>query len=172
MLSPQLSPLASIVPPAIPDYVGSSLSSDNSAQTDLAGIKVMLSGQGDPLAQALGAALQRQWPVRRDIQTRIRVIHVTYQLPDPGKWLLTALLQTHSRWFRNLIAQADALTNDPVSRMNLYAEGESWALQRGLLIPLASGSVGFLIRPSVQSLQVTPTGIMPENNNWSLVSVS
>jgi hypothetical protein len=55
--------------------------------------------------------------------------------------------------------------------MDLYSRVEDWALQRGLLLPLASGTVAYLVKSSVQSLQVTPLGLMPDNNNWSTVTV-
>jgi hypothetical protein len=55
--------------------------------------------------------------------------------------------------------------------MNLYGEAEQWALSQGFVVPLASGSIGYLVRPTVQNLLVTPVGIMPQNNNWTLVTL-
>jgi hypothetical protein len=105
-------------------------------------------------------------------QPDVTVVHATYMLPDPGVWLRLVLPQTGSRWYRDALAHARRLTNDPVTRMDIYDQCERWAIGKGFIIPLASSSLGYLIKPSVQSLQVTPLGIMPENNNWSLVDVT
>jgi ABC-type oligopeptide transport system substrate-binding subunit len=92
-------------------------------------------------------------------------------LPDPERWLsLAAPIAPH--WYPMEVSQAQALTNDPVSRMSTYSQAENWVLQRGLIIPLASGNLGYLVKPAVQSLEMTPAGPMPRNNNWSLVGVS
>jgi hypothetical protein len=56
--------------------------------------------------------------------------------------------------------------------MSIYSQSENWAIAHGLVIPLASGNVGYLVKPSVQNLLVTPLGPMPENDNWSLVTLS
>jgi ABC-type transport system substrate-binding protein len=171
-MSPQLSPLDSIVPPSIPDYLGSSPSIPDDAGASGPAATIRVADARDGIQKSLKASLLRQWKSPGSATVDVRLVHLTYQLPDPGRWLLTVVPQTPSHWFRSLIAQANALTNDPVTRMNLYSEGESWAIQQGLIIPLASGSIAYLVRPSVQSLQVTPAGMMPENNNWSLVSVT
>jgi hypothetical protein len=54
--------------------------------------------------------------------------------------------------------------------MAAYGRLETWALQRGVIVPLASGKLSYLTRPEVESLQVTPVGVMPDNNNWSTVN--
>jgi hypothetical protein len=56
--------------------------------------------------------------------------------------------------------------------MSAYSREENWAISQGLIIPLASGSYGFLIKSQVQGLQVTPLGVVPNNNSWSAASVS
>jgi ABC-type transport system substrate-binding protein len=171
-MSPALSALTSIVPPAIPDYAGSSPSIPVSSDGRRPGVVFQLPATHDPTTRSLVAALLRQWTSGGRAPVRVRLVHVTYQLPDPGRWLQTVLAQTASRWFRSVISVANSLTNDPVSRMNLYSEAESWAIEKGVVIPLAGGSIAYLIRASVQNVQVTPAGVMPQNNNWSLVSVA
>jgi hypothetical protein len=56
--------------------------------------------------------------------------------------------------------------------MALYESLEAWILERGFVVPLASGKTAYLLKSRVQGLQVTPLGIMPDNANWALVSVS
>lgn len=167
--SPALSSLSGIVPPAVPDYV-SSPPPAVAASAALPPVTLRISDPSDPGSAALRAALRRQWPAGRGAPS-VWLLHATYVLPEPDRWLLTVLPRTRSPWFRRMLSQAQVLTNDPVSRMGLYSQAENWALQRGLLIPLASGNTAVLMRPSIQSLQVTPLGIMPQNNNWALVSV-
>ena len=169
-LSPELSTLSSIVPPSVPDYAGSSPSLEAGSGSPSA--TVSHGPPDDRVESLLQVGLQNQWDGHSPVPTKFRIVHAAYELPDPGRWLLTVLPETRSGWFRRLLQTANTLTNDPVSRMNLYEEAETWALEQGLIVPLATDSVAFLIRPSVQSLQVTPEGVMPENNNWSLVSVS
>lgn len=173
--TPALSELSSIVPPAVPDYQASPPSVDGSSlstgSSPAIRIRTSTAPAGDPLADMMAAALSRQWPEGRD-GTPVQILHMSYILPDPGRWLHIVLNTTSSSWFRDTLVHAQQLTNDPVTRMNLYGDGENWAISKGLVIPLASGTTAFLIRPAVESLQVTPLGIMPENNNWSLVSVT
>jgi ABC-type oligopeptide transport system substrate-binding subunit len=99
-------------------------------------------------------------------------VHASFTLPDPSIWLHLVLPHTTSGWFRRLMTQAMGLTNDPVTRMSAYSREENWAIQQGLIIPLASGNYGYVIKSQVQGLQVTPLGVVPNNNNWSAVSVS
>jgi hypothetical protein len=56
--------------------------------------------------------------------------------------------------------------------MAIYDALESYALSRGLLVPIGSGNVGYLVKPRVQTLEVTPLGLMPENNSWAIVNAS
>jgi hypothetical protein len=170
-----LSALSGIVPPAIPDYVSSPAGADPAPQGGAAGIPAIRLEVPvhDPVAAQLRAALARQWPVARLGGTVIQLIHASYLLPDPGIWLRRLVphrMQTTT--YRSVLRRAARLTNDPVTRMSLYSEDEDWALQNGFVIPLASGSVSYLIKSRVQGLQVTPMGIMPDNNNWTSVEVS
>jgi hypothetical protein len=55
--------------------------------------------------------------------------------------------------------------------MALYGELESWVLSRGYVVPLVSGKIAYLMKPRLQGVQVTPLGIMPDNDNWALVSI-
>jgi ABC-type transport system substrate-binding protein len=169
--SPSLSALDAIVPPAVPDYVASAPATPATASpARLRPIELTFSHH-DPALAAIAGALRSQWPVLSAARDRVELIHQSFELPDPGRWLLTALPRTGSRWFRSVLAQANRLTNDPVSRMNLYSEGEDWALQQNLVVPLASGSISYLIRSTVQNLLVTPIGLMPQNNTWSLITL-
>jgi hypothetical protein len=56
--------------------------------------------------------------------------------------------------------------------MSGYSDVENWALSKGLIIPLATGTLGYLTKSAVQGLDVTATGLMPDNNNWSSVSIT
>lgn len=169
--SPALMALANIVPPPIPDYVSSSPAPDPpAAGTRLERVSIRVPRPVDPLALALRHALSLQWPSARD-GAPVEIIRESQIVPDPGRWLTVALPQTSSRWYRSILSRARDLTNDPVSRMSLYSDGEGWALQHALVIPLAVGTTSDLIRSSVNGLQVTPMGLMPDNNNWALVSV-
>jgi ABC-type transport system substrate-binding protein len=169
--SPSLSALDTLVPPAVPDYVATAPStSAPGAAHPLPAIELSYDSR-DPALAALAQALRAQWPVSARARDHVRLIHQVFDLPDPGRWLLTVLPETGSRWLRSVLGQANTLTNDPVSRMNLYGEAEQWALSQGFVVPLASGSIGYLVRPTVQNLLVTPVGIMPQNNNWTLVTL-
>jgi len=168
-------PLSGIVPPAIPDYAGSdspATAPGSDASRRPPAVQLVGVPGGDALGRTVRGALLRQWTVRSHATTRVFLVHAGFALPDPGVWLRIVLLQTRSSWYRSMLAQANALTNDPVSRMSDYETVESWALQQGLVIPLASGVNGYVIRSSVENLQLTPLGPMPENNNWSLVATS
>lgn len=167
---PALLPLASIVPPAVPDYVSSPLQFRAGVPRTRAGpIHVR---RGNVMESSLRRALTRQWGPLAPSGTSLRLIHVWRSLPDPSLWLRLVSAETTSTWYRHLLAHAATLTNDPVTRMAIYSRCETWALQQGLIIPLASGNVAYLIKPYVQNLQVTPLGLMPANNSWTAVSVS
>jgi hypothetical protein len=175
VIGPALSPLDAIVPPAVPDYVASSLSSDSplfGSATPPAPVTLEPSRPRDWAIGALRRALELQWPARRHAGAAVRLVHITSVVPDPAVWLRVALPQTRSRWYRDVLATGAERTNDPVTRMSSYGTAESWALQKGLVIPLASGNIGFLIKPDVSGLQVTPLGLMPENNNWPSVTLT
>lgn len=165
---PSLAPLVDLVPPAVPDYVASPPATVSRAKDSLR-VRLISSSTQDGDLALLRNGLAHRWKIsKRGI--RVRLVHLQFALPEPGRWLLAALGETKSGWYRGLLRRAGKLTNDPVSRMNLYSQAENWALSRGLVIPLASGHVAYLIRSSVQNLQVTPLGPMPANNNWTLVS--
>jgi ABC-type oligopeptide transport system substrate-binding subunit len=170
-VGPSVAPLQSIVPPAVPDYVPSTpaVTDPNSASPQA---RLVADDRRDSTERAVARALERQWPDGTNGARRVYLLHVTFLLPDPGRWLGITERATHSRWYRSLLAGSNALTNDPVTRMSQYNEGEGWALEHAYIIPLLSGRIGYLVKPSVGSLQVTPLGIMPENNNWSLVTVA
>jgi hypothetical protein len=101
----------------------------------------------------------------------ITITRKTYLLPVPAVWLSMVLPRTTSPWFRYKLASASALTNDPVGRMEVYSTLEQWALNRHLIVPLASASVGYIIKPSVSNLEVTAMGLMPANGTWNTVQV-
>jgi hypothetical protein len=166
-----LSPLTEIVPPAVPDYVSSAPSVEAGTADGGVTARVELGSPWDPTAHLLGRALGRQWSEAHR-GTVVRVVHLTSLLPDPAAWLRVVFQQTPSRWYRRIMAGSARLTTDPVTRMSAYSRAENWALEEGLVIPLASGNVAYLIKPRVQSLQVTPSGIMPANNSWASVSVT
>lgn len=175
--SPALSALDTIVPPAVPDYVSSAPDMDAPSGTPsdpqpAGSVSLSVSPPHDLLGAALARALARQWSVVRRGGLPVTLLHAWAMLPDPSLWLALLWSRTQSSWFRATLVHAAGLTNDPVSRMSSYSSEERWALTRGLIIPLASGSIAYLVKPAVQSLQVTPLGIMPENNNWSQVSVT
>jgi len=172
---PELSPLKVIVPPAVPDYVSSApnivapASGDPTSHTSIA---LQVDPPGDQTGQGLRRALAHQWPVARREGIRVVLLHASTAIPDPALWLALLWSRTRSTWYHSTLLYAEGLTNDPVNRMSTYSALESWALQNGLIIPLASGSIAYLINPRVQNVQVTPAGIMPENNNWSQASVA
>ncbi len=165
---PELAPMDSIVPPAVPDYVPAP------PQLSPAAIDPPTIGihRGDIIERSLRDALYRQWGRPRSSNSKVRLIHAFNGLPDPAAWLRLALPHTRSRWYRHLLARAATLTNDPVTRMSGYSRAETWALRQGLVIPLANDTVAYLIKLSIQNLQVTPVGLMPANNNWATVDVS
>jgi ABC-type oligopeptide transport system substrate-binding subunit len=173
--TPMLSPLSSIVPPAVPDYVAAPPGVDPVLSADGAPIipkvDMRVDQPGDWALSTLRQALYRQWPAGHRRGIGIRLVHIHLMLPDPSVWLRLVLPQTKSHWYRAILARSATLTLDPVSRMNAYSQEENWALQQALIIPLASGNIAYLIKSAVQNLQVTPVGLLPENNNWALVDI-
>lgn len=166
-VGPQVQPLTGIVPPSVPDYVSASRDIDGTAPAPA----VRLAGAAGPTRQALRRALARQWHVTpRGLL--VRLVRWSVLVPDPGRWLALAAPLAGTARYRKLLRRADRLTNDPVDRMNEYSEEERRILNRGLVIPLAVGTNAYLIRPQVQGLQVTPLGLMPQNDSWGTVSLS
>lgn len=173
--APGLSPLDSVVPPAVPDYIASIPSFNPGSGGDpatLPQVSLQVEATHTVALASLRRALRRQWPGARQGGLRVRLIQASSLLPDPAAWLRIVLGQTQSHWYRTMLARSMQLTNDPVTRMSSYSEGENWALQNALIIPLATVDVAYLVKPEVQDLQVTPLGIMPQNDNWSLVTVT
>ena len=174
-LSPALSPLDAIVPPAVPDYVASSPTIDTGSSAGAAtadpDVTLQTSQRGDWGITMLEQSLLKQWTAGRRWPVAVRLIHAASPLPDPAVWLSLVWSRTPSQWFHDLMVHSAGLTNDPVSRMSAYSKGENWALKKGLIIPLAGGNLAYLIKPAVNGLQVTPLGLMPENNNWPSVSL-
>jgi ABC-type oligopeptide transport system substrate-binding subunit len=174
-LTPVLSSMSTIVPPAVPDYDGSPPTLYDQTQETSTADPTATMGFSDPVDWSLlrlRDALSFQWGSARHEQHSVRLIHAHSPLPDPLVWLRLVFGQTKSLWYRRLLAHNSRLTNDPVSRMNGYSRAENWALAKGLIIPLASGNIAYLIKPYVQNLQVSPLGLMPENNTWSFVSIT
>lgn len=175
-LTPALSAMSTIVPPSVPDYDGSPPTLDGQSGGTATSLDptatVGLGAPGDWALARLREALSSQWGSTLRERDPVRLIHAQSPLPDPLVWLRLVFSQTNSLWYRRLLTHNSRLTNDPVSRMNGYSRAENWALARGLIIPLASGNIAYLIKPYVQNLQVTPLGIMPENNAWGFVSLT
>lgn len=174
-LEPLLSPLNAIVPPAVPDYVPSGATRSAGDPQSQAPVHVLMPKASDPTVRRLGNNLARQWnqgSARGGPSVSARLFHSSFTLPSPDVWLRLVLPRTDSPWYRYELSTAGRLTNDPVTRMAIYQTCERWALNRGLLVPLASGTVSYLIKPSVQGLQVTPLGIMPDNDDWQSVQVT
>lgn len=170
-----LATLQGIVPPSVPDYVSTPPAIDAGTDPSDTSLPVGIAVRRDsgPTILALKAALAGQWPrVSTAGRARVRIVRVSHLLPDPGVWLRVVLPQTRSSWFRWSLASANRLTNDPVDRMDTYDTCERWALTRGYVIPLAVDSVAYLVKPSVEGMQVTPVGMMPDNNNWSSAAVA
>ncbi|HEX6508672.1 MAG TPA: ABC transporter substrate-binding protein, partial [Chloroflexota bacterium] len=170
---PALIALASIVPPSIPDYVSSPPSLNVTAEQSgrsTSALDIRVAQPADKLAQDLRRGLVQQWRNTGGSGT-VWIVHQIHMLPDPGRWLsmVSAMAPT---WYSAALTQANGLTNDPVSRMNDYSTEEQWALRKGLVIPLAAGMTAYLIKPTVQSVDVTPAGLMPHNDNWSAVSIT
>ncbi len=162
--------LTTLVPPTVPDYVSSPPTVDPPPGQSARRSSLSLDSPRDPIEKDLAQALRKQWETSRT-GSPVRVVHITFMLPDPGRWLTIALAQTASPWLRSQLAYAQTLTEDPVSRMALYGELESWVLSRGYVVPLVSGKIAYLMKPRLQGVQVTPLGIMPDNDNWALVSI-
>ncbi len=170
---PALTPLQSAVPATVPDYVSSppTLSSPTDSSVPTSPIQVRVAQPGDKLSQRLRAALERQWATDQAAPQTVWIVHATFLLPDPGRWL-TIIAGDSPNWYRSDLSQANALTNDPVTRMTAYSVLENWALSKGRIIPLANGTLAYLTRSTVQGLDVTATGLMPTNNNWSMVGIT
>lgn len=175
LIGPGLSSLDTLVPPAVPDYVSSSPNVDPKEPARSfrrLGFRLRMVGAPGWTLTQLDAALGRQWPLAARGGVPVYLVRVGYALPDPGQWLRMALGRTRSRWYAKTLRTASGLTNDPVTRMDLYSSAERWALTKGLVLPLASGSNCYLIGNAVEGLQVTPLGLMPANNSWSSVGVA
>jgi ABC-type transport system substrate-binding protein len=170
---PALTPLQSIVPPTVPDYVSSPPALDGStgSPATVPPVQVRLAQPEDRLSQKLREALKQQWSTAPNATHTVWLVHAAYLLPDPGRWLA---IMTHALpgWYGSDLARANALTNDPVTRMTDYSGVENWALSKGIVIPLAAGTLGYLTRSTVHDLDVTATGLMPTNNNWSTVGIT
>ncbi|MGH2442394.1 MAG: ABC transporter substrate-binding protein [Chloroflexota bacterium] len=167
---PALSALTSIVPGTLPDYVSSSPVVSPVPSRKLA-VRMEIPSHRTSALDALKASIAKQWRESRS-GIPVRLIHRYFSLPDPGRWLSLVLPQTTGTWMGRVLAQANRLTNDPVTRMSMYSKGENWAISKGLIIPLASGTVSYLIKPAVSNLQATPAGLMPENDNWVTVGMN
>jgi ABC-type oligopeptide transport system substrate-binding subunit len=174
--TPAISALSAIVPPAVPDYVASPPTIDpppsSSGSVDLPRVNIVPRGRLDWTMATLRQALYRQWPATKHGSLDIVIVHATSLLPVPSVWLRLVLAQTQSQWFRNILRRSGGLTNDPVERMSAYSREENWAIQTGLIVPLASRNIAYLVKSAVGSLQVTPVGIMPENNTWSSITIT
>lgn len=165
-----LTALQAIVPSAVPDYQASLPALDpQQAPAAPMSIDLQVRNRDDTGARALAKALRNQWPAS-STGSLVQIVHAAFPIPDPAMWLRAASTNIHSAWFRAIVLRAGELTNDPVTRMNAYGRVENWAIAQGFVIPLAQESLGYLIRPSLEGLLVTPFGIMPDNNSWSLVS--
>lgn len=165
-----LTPLDSIVPPAVPDYVPSGGTTTGSGLSGPAAVGV--SPRPDSVLRRLRAALAAQLqPSAGTAPDPITIVAQTYLLPVPGVWLSMVLPRTASPWFRYELRSASTLTNDPVSRMSVYSTLEQWALNHHLVVPLASANVGYVVKPSVSNLEVTAVGLMPANGSWNTVQV-
>lgn len=169
---PELASLESVVPSAVPDYVSSPPTLSASAVPwSSTPVRLRVAQPHDQLLQALRASLAQQWPSRITATPTVWIVHSTFFLPDPGRWLSIIANQAPS-WYRARLTQADTLTNDPVTRMSTYSEIETWALTRGIIIPLATGTLAYLMKSSVQGLNLTAAGLMPVNNTWSSVVIT
>jgi hypothetical protein len=172
--APALSALESIVPPTVPDYVSSAPSlagSSAAAAPSPAPVRLRVAQPTNGLSQLLRAALRQQWNTSPVSRHDVWIVHATFLLPDPGRWL-NIVSNGAPSWYRSDLDRANSLTNDPVSRMSSYSDVEAWALSKGLIIPLATGTLGYLTKPAVQGLDVTASGLMPDNNNWTSVSIT
>lgn len=167
-----LTPLTSIVPPAVPDYVAATVPQETPS-SPLAADTIRLDQTRNSVLYRLGRALSSQ--MRKGVGARahaVTVVQETYLLPVPGVWLSMILPRTSSRWFRHTLRETSNLTNDPVSRMSIYSTLEQWALAKQFVIPLANSSIGYAIKPAVSGLQVTALGLMPDNGIWNTVQVA
>ncbi len=166
-----LTPLTSVVPPTVPDYVPATVSS--AASDTGPDIAIHPADSRDPVLRQLSTALSAQFASgSRDSSDVAIVTRHTYLLPVPGVWLSMVLPHTSSVWFRHDLEATSNLTNDPVRRMSIYSKIEQWALNKRFVVPLANTSVGYAVKPSVSGLQVTAFGLMPDNGSWNTVQVS
>jgi hypothetical protein len=163
--------MTGLVPPSIPDYVGASASIDTSVRRLPRLGEVRIAPPANAAESTIVRALSALWKPRHGAPT-VWIKHASFLMPDPGRWIGLAATRTSSGWFHRKLATAGTLTLDPVSRMAIYDALESYALSRGLLVPIGSGNIGYLVKPRVQTLEVTPLGLMPENNSWAIVNAS
>jgi hypothetical protein len=170
-LSPVVKSMTGLVPPSIPDYVGASASIDTSVRRLPRLGEVRIAPPANAAESTIVRALSALWKPRHGAPT-VWIKHASFLMPDPGRWIGLAATRTSSGWFHRKLATAGTLTLDPVSRMAIYDALESYALSRGLLVPIGSGNIGYLVKPRVQTLEVTPLGLMPENNSWAIVNAS
>jgi ABC-type oligopeptide transport system substrate-binding subunit len=165
-----LTPLNSIVPPAVPDYVPATV--PDNGPTGGRAPAIQVPRRSDSVLRRLGAGLKAAATGSgADPAESATVIERTYLLPVPAVWLSMVSTLTASHWFKRRLAETSSLTNDPVSRMDVYGVLEQWALKRHLVVPLASSTVGYVVKPSVSGLQVTALGLMPDNGTWNTVQV-
>ncbi len=160
-----LTPLSSIVPAAVPDYVGNTIEVASPDDPPVA----LFGGRRPPLSD-LRSRLSHQFTTARTGSVRLRLVAFSSILPDPAAWL--DRVPTRNAWYHWSLRRARGLTDDPVTRMSIYSALETWALQRALLVPLAESTQSYLIRSTVQGLQVTPLGLMPDNNGWASTAVT
>ncbi|MGH2447292.1 MAG: ABC transporter substrate-binding protein [Chloroflexota bacterium] len=161
-----LTPLRGIVPPVVPDYVSNARAASKSTGYP-GGVTVHLA-HSDAAGRFLAARVEAQLGAG-DHQVVLR--EVTRLRPDPEVWLRLSRSNSQGRVAR-MLRRADRLSLEPVDRMDLYADAERSVLQTGTIVPLASLNLAYLIKPAVQGLNVTPFGLMPDDNNWTNVSLS
>jgi len=133
-------------------------------------VDIQSESRHDAVLTQLEHSLAKQWQPSSH-GWKIKLVHTWHLLPDPAPWLEMSINQAHSTRYPRLLRKANRLTNDPVTRMDSYTVAERWALKKGYIVPLASGSVGYLVKPSVQGVTVCPFGIMPASNSWTSVDV-
>lgn len=170
-VGPAVEPLAALVPPAVPDYQSAPPVSPRPVLARGQPARIRAVGRADAGDRAVRSALLRQWR-GSPAAPAVTVAHRSYLLPDPVRWLTLSPDARRSRWYRAVIRLGERLTNDPVARLALYARAERWSLDRGSVIPLASGKIAFLEKPAVGGLEVTPEGLMPANGDWRQVTLN
>lgn len=164
-------PLSGIVPPAVPDYQSSTLSATPTGATAASRVDLTLADPTDPELRAVRAALERQIAVSPSGR-HITLEHVWRMLADPTRWLSLSPDVTRSHWYSSVVRQGMRMTFDQVDRMGLYQSAEAWTVQRGAIVPLLSGRVGYLVKSSLENVEVTPEGLMPANADWTQVSLN